>query len=485
MDDELGPATSRRRWRGSLRVRLVVRHVVLLALVTTGSILVAREIIVSQIDDRIDAALRQEVQELERLEGEDDPATGRPLGVRVRRIFDLYLERNVPARGEAFLTFVDGEPYLRSARVVPHRLDQDPELVRRWGSLERSDRGRVSTPGGDVEFLAVPLRAGDSTRGVFVVAIFRQFETNDLGGITAALAGVGLVVLVIGGLLAWRDAQRVIIPMQGVTRTAHQISETDLSRRIPVTGDDEVADLARTFNDMLDRLESAFATQRRFLDDAGHELRTPITIIRGQLEVMGDDPEERRETMALVMDELDRMGRLVADVLTLAKAERPDFLSLETVDLAAFTREVLAKAETLADRDWRLGAVGRGIVVADRQRLTQALVQLAQNAVQHTAPGDAVTISSGIAGGAVRLSVEDTGPGVAPGDRERIFDRFGRGAGSRREGAGLGLAIVRAIAEAHGGHVELDARRATGAALTIVVPLDPSPRDDGPREGVG
>jgi two-component system OmpR family sensor kinase len=484
MDDGPEPATVRPRWRGSLRVRLVVRHVALLALVTTGSILVAREIIVSQIDDRIDAALRQEVEELERLEGEDDPATGRPLGVRVRRIFDLYLERNVPARGEAFLTFVDGVPYLRSARVVPHRLDQDPELVRRWGSLERTERGRVSTPGGEVEFLAVPLRAGDSTRGVFVVAIFRQFETNDLGGITAALAGVGLVVLVIGGLLAWRDAQRVIIPMQGVTRTAQQIGESDLSRRIPVSGDDEVADLARTFNEMLDRLEAAFATQRRFLDDAGHELRTPITIVRGHLEVMGDDPEERRETMALVMDELDRMGRLVADVLTLAKAERPDFLALATVDVAALTREVFAKAEALADRDWRLGTVGRGVAVADRQRLTQALVQLAQNAVQHTTAGDEVAISSEVSGGVVRFTVADSGSGVAPEDRERIFDRFARGAGSRRDGGGLGLAIVRAIAEAHGGRAEIDPSRVAGAALSIVVPLDPLRADVPPEAGV-
>ena len=174
--------------------------------------------------------------------------------------------------------------------MVPYRLDQDPELARRWGSIERADRGHVSTPGGEIEFLAVPLRAEGETRGVFVVAIFRQFETGDLDTITGALAGVGVAVLLIGALLTWRGAQRVIAPMRDVTRTAHQITETDLSRRIPVQGEDEVAELARTFNEMLDRLESAFATQRRFLDDAGHELRTPITIVRGHLELHGRRP---------------------------------------------------------------------------------------------------------------------------------------------------------------------------------------------------
>lgn len=464
-----------RAWLASLRVRILVRYVLLLALATAGSILVAREVVVAQIDDRIDQALTQEVAELERLRAGDDPETGRPLGLRVRRIFDLYLQRNVPARGEAFLTFVGGQPHRRSAVVTPYRLDQDRELVRRWGAAERSDRDRASTPGGDIEFLAVPLRAEGETRGVFVVAIFREFETGDLGSITGALAGVGVAVLLIGALLSWRGAQRVIAPMHDVTRTARQITETDLSGRIPVQGDDEVAELARTFNEMLARLESAFAAQRRFLDDAGHELRTPITIVRGHLELMGEDPEERRETLALVTDELDRMSRLVNDVLTLAKAERPDFLDLETVDVEALSREVFAKAAALAERDWQLGRVGRGVVTADRQRLTQALIQLAQNAVQHTAEGDPIALSSSVTAAGARFAVRDWGPGVSAADRERIFERFGRGAAGPREGAGLGLAIVRAIAEAHGGRVELESRPGQGAEFALAIPPGPPP----------
>ena len=466
----------------SVRFRVVAGSVALLALATTGSILVAREVVVRHIDDRIDRVLTQEIDELQRLEQEPDADTGRPLGQDVRRLLEVQLARNVPAEGEAYVAYVDGEPFLHSRQSVPYRLDTDPELTQRWGSATRRERGRVETPGGDVEFLVEPVGTGGE-RGAFAVAVFRDFETGDLGTITGGLAGVGLVVLLLGAFLTWRTAQRVIAPVNAVTQTAHQISETDLSRRIPLEGDDEVAQLAHTFNDMLDRLQSSFAAQRQFLDDAGHELRTPITIVRGHLELMGDDPAEREETMALVMDELDRMSRIVDEVMVLARAERPDFLNYEAVDVAALTQEVAAKAQALAPRRWSVERAGRGVIVADRQRLTQALVQLAQNAVQHTGEDDAITLASSVAAGHARFTVRDTGPGVPVHERERVFERFVRGSGERREGAGLGLTIVRAIAEAHGGRVELTQHPDGGAVFTIDIPVDPpaaSPTGGGP-----
>ena len=456
----------------SVRFRVVAASVALLALATTGSILVAREVVVRQIDDRIERVLTQEVDELQRLQQEQDPVSGRPLGDDLRRLLEVQLSRNVPAEGEAYIAYVDGRPFLHSRQSVPYRLDTDAEFTRRWGSVTTRQRGRVGTPGGDVEYLAVPVGQG-AERGAFVVAVFRDFETGDLGTITGGLAGVGLVVLLLGAFLMWRTAQRVIAPVNAVTQTAHQISETDLSRRIPGEGDDEVAELARTFNDMLDRLQSAFAAQRQFLDDAGHELRTPITIVRGHLELMGDDPAEREETMALVMDELDRMARIVNDVMVLARSERPDFLNYEAVDVAALTQEVAAKAQALAPRRWSVERAGRGVIVADRQRLTQALVQLAQNAVQHTGEGDAIILASSVADGRARFTVRDTGPGVPVQERERVFERFARGSGERREGAGLGLTIVRAIAEGHGGRVELAQHPDGGAVFTIDIPVNP------------
>jgi signal transduction histidine kinase len=222
---------------------------------------------------------------------------------------------------------------------------------------------------------------------------------------------------------------------------------------------------------MLDRLETSFATQRRFLDDAGHELRTPITIARGHLELLGDDPAEKAETVALVLDELDRMGRMVNDLLLLAKVEEPSFLERELVDVDVLTEELHAKTAALGDRTWVLESRAEGVVLADRQRLTQAVVQLAHNAVQHTSVGDEIALGSSLEHGELRLWVRDSGPGVAPDQQDRIFERFARARGNRhRDGAGLGLSIVRAIAEAHGGRVVLHSRPGAGALFTLVVP---------------
>jgi two-component system OmpR family sensor kinase len=324
-----------------------------------------------------------------------------------------------------------------------------------------------------VRWLALPIenRDGD-TLGVFVVANFLRGERDEIAGVITTGLVVGGAMLVVAGLVGWVVAGRILRPIREVTDAARAITETDLSRRIEAGGDDEIAVLARTFNAMLDRLETAFGTQRSFVDDAGHELRTPITIVRGHLELLTDDPDERRETLALVTDELDRMSRIVDDLLLLAKLERPDFLRAERVETEPFTSELFAKARTLGDRRWTLSAHATGTVVADPQRLTQAVMNLARNAVEHTGPDAAVTIGSASRNGEVRFWVADTGPGIELDEQAAIFERFARGGDRRRrsDGAGLGLAIVRAVAEAHSGQVTLDSRPGQGARFTITIP---------------
>ncbi len=453
------------------RTRVLLAFVVLLAFSSALSVFAIRQLLLVRTSDRIDAALTQEVEEFRTLVRGTNPQTGEPFRGDLEAIFTTYLGRNVPAEGETVVAIVDGRVYDRrsSERGGTPALS---ELVPRWAALERTDRGDVETSIGSIRYLAVPVR-GQGVEGAFVVMSALESERDEVEDAVRLAALVLLSVLLIASALAWLVAGRVLSPLQQLGDTARSITETDLTRRIPASGSDEIAVLARTFNAMLDRLEAAFASQRAFVSDASHELRTPITIVRGHLELIGDDPEERRETIALVTDELDRMSRFVDDLLLLAKAERDDFLRVETLDLGALTDELLDKAVALGARRWALESRGEAVLVGDRQRLTQAMMGLAQNAVQHTRDGDPVWIGSAVADGEASLWVRDTGPGVPRVDQERIFERFARASGSRRRsgGAGLGLSIVRAIAEAHGGRVELSSPPGAGARFTLVIPL--------------
>ena len=253
--------------------------------------------------------------------------------------------------------FEDGRFFDTLSSADAAAASRSSDQYARWARLTETEQGELETPTETVRYLAVPVKlTGDRPRGVFVVAASLSGERADVSEAVRLATLVLISVLLIASALAWVVAGRILAPLRTLDETARSISETDLTRRIPVSGNDEIAELARTFNAMVDRLDRAFASQRAFVSDASHELRTPITIVRGHLELLGDDPEERRETIALVTDELDRMSRFVNDLLLLAKAERQDFLRIEEVELGALTDELLEKATGLGPRD--VGARG-------------------------------------------------------------------------------------------------------------------------------
>jgi two-component system, OmpR family, sensor kinase len=468
------PSRGLRRLLGGARTRILAAFVILLAFSTVVSVVAIYELLLVRTGERVNASLRQEVDEFRQLAGGINPETGNRFGDDLEGIFRLYRARNVPGEGEIVVMFSEGRVFdtLSGTRGGP--VNFGAETISRWSNLRRTAGGELETPTGTVRYLAVPVhRRSGALQGVFLVAASLSAEREEVTDAVRLAAIVLVSVLLIASALAWVLAGRVLAPLRVLTDTTRAITETDLSRRIPATGHDEIAELARTFNAMLDRLEHAFSTQRSFVSDASHELRTPITIVRGHLELLGDDPDERRETIALVTDELDRMSRFVDDLLLLARAEREDFLRVGQLELGALTDELHEKALALGRRDWELEARGEARLVGDRQRLTQAVMGLAENAVQHTQDGDRIWIGSAVDGSEASLWVRDSGPGIPSRDQERIFERFARTSASRRrsEGAGLGLSIVRAIAEAHDGRVELVSRPGAGATFTIVIPL--------------
>jgi signal transduction histidine kinase len=482
--------TSRRRLRSSLssyRLRLLGWFVVLLGVGTAATVAVVGELLLAGTDERVSRDLVQESEEFRSLASGTDPATGQPFGDDVSRIFDVFLDRNVPARNEAILTFVDGELFRRSAQRANYQLGQDPDFLSQVARVVEPTKGRHPSPVGAVDYLAVPVRVDGETPGVFVVAIFRDLERAEEDDVLRAVATVGIVLLVIGSLLAWRLADRVLAPVRRTAATARSISETDLSQRVQVNGHDEVAELAQTFNEMLDRVSGAFEEQRRFMDDAGHELRTPLTIAQGHLELIDlGTPQDRQRTLELVLDELSRMTRLVNDLVLLAAASRPDFVRRSTLEAGDLVRSIYEKVRVLGDRDWRLEIEREGPLHADRQRLTQAMLQLAQNAVQHTEPGDTIALGLDVDEVEARLRVRDSGRGIPELEQEAIFRRFYRADGDKRAsgaGTGLGLSIVRAIAEAHGGSVMLTSQQGAGSSFTVVIPRDSAKGTHPPARG--
>lgn len=459
----------------SARVRLLAWQLALVLAALVASTLVTRQFLLARMDDRIDRELRQEVDELRTLADTGiDPVTGRAFA-DTRRLMRFNLQRNIPDRNETMFALVDGAPDARVSVEPPGRLDLDTDVVSTLAASTDAGLRTIRTSWGDVRYAAVPVTVDqEGPAGVFVVAIFRDLERREVDAVVLVLAVSGAIALALAAAAAWVVAGRVLSPVRAVRRTAESITHTDLSRRIDVRGTDEIAELASTFNRMLERLDGAFAIQRQFVDDAGHELRTPITVVRGHLELIGPVTDEQSQALAIAHDELDRMARMVDDLLDLAKSDQPDFLRLGEVEVGDLTDEIFTKAEALGDRRWSMPRRANGSVTADRERVTQAVLQLAQNAVQHTEKGDLIEISSDPHRGGVSWTVQDDGPGVSEADAQRIFHRFARGGdGARRgPGVGLGLAIVAEIARAHGGRVEL-VPSSTGACFRLTVPTAP------------
>ncbi|MFG1856501.1 sensor histidine kinase [Actinomadura geliboluensis] len=454
----------------SARARIVGWMLLLVTLALGGSVFVTWSVQSARLDERVNEELGHEAAKLR------EYAQGGVEARDVRTLLTAYLAQNLPDEEETFFTVVDGRADRRSPYPPPARLDRDAAFVARVAREERPAHGWADSSAGRVRYAVVPVRvAGDPARGALVVVEFRDRQRDEVVEATRVLGITAFGALAVAGAAGWLVAGRVLAPVRLVRQAAERISGSDLTRRLEVRGNDDVAALAATFNVMLDRLEAAFATQRRFVDDAGHELRTPLTVIRGHLELMDDDPAGRAETRALLLDELDRMGRIVDDLLVLAKAERPDFLAPDVTDLADLTVETVAKARGMAPRRWRVGGVAEVRTVADRQRLTQALMQLAANAVRHTGEDDVIEIGSAVRGSMAVLWVRDAGPGVDEADAVRIFDRFVRaGEGPRpTDGAGLGLAIVASIARAHGGRARVEHPVGGGACFVLELPLRP------------
>ncbi|HUY21590.1 MAG TPA: HAMP domain-containing sensor histidine kinase [Acidimicrobiales bacterium] len=330
----------------------------------------------------------------------------------------------------------------------------------------------------DTELLVAPIRTGSRTVGTMLAA-------TDLSPLRAQRSRVlmlslaeATVALLAGVLSSYLLLRRLLRTVGRITTTAEEIGRGELDRRLGDQGtDDEVGQLATTFDTMIGRVDEAMTAQRRLLSDVSHQLRTPLTVARGHLEVLQRtgglaDEQSANATVALVVDELDHMRALTERLLLLGRAMEPDFVSLEPVDVRAFVADLYDAARVLAPRRWSCDAVPDIVVQADSAKLRGALLNLVDNAVKATTADDAIAFVTTLdpTAGTVSFAVEDSGPGIPLAERAAVLTRFARPGARGEDGSGLGLAIARAVAEAHGGGVEVGESPLGGARVAVVLP---------------
>jgi two-component system, OmpR family, sensor kinase len=491
--DEPRPAVGARHgW--SVRTRVLVLMLVTMA----GGLLVAGALTYSvqfaQLEERVDAELLQERDELGQLAEQGPGGDGTPYRDLNELFFD-FLQSSVAGQYEAMMALIDGSTVWESGGEVPFVINQPAvqqvvaDEAQRGQSVIRDVR---TAQGQDIRLMVTSVLLEGPSEGVLAVGIDIGAQRDALYDSMRTYLLVSLLTLALAALAVWFVSGRLLRPLTDLREATSFIDTDDLTRRVSVeNADTDIAQLAVTFNQMLDRLETGFTDQRQFLDDAAHELRTPLTVLRGNLELMdAGDAEDVGQTKDLLIDELDRMQRLVDDLLLLAKAQRSDFVRPAPVDVGDLLDEAMDRVRLLGRRRWFRGDKATGVVQADRQRLLQAVMQLAANAVKFTEPDDKITLATSwrVPDGSVQrtaphlhsrclvVTVQDTGQGIAADQVERIFERFGRAENATHvEGSGLGLTIVTAIADAHGGAVTVESIEGLGSTFRLWVPDTAAP----------
>ncbi len=395
-----------------------------------------------------------------------------------------------PEVEDAFSRFFGFSPWQHFFDVIPPGRPAPPSGR---GKLPLSPKARQNAAQGISTFETVnglapyPVRVLtypviDSGRVINFVQVGMSLEVSNSAKhrFLLTMAAVFPIALLLAGGGGWLLARRALAPVDRMAETARRISAEHLAARLEDAGaNDELSRLARTLNEMLERLDTSFRQTRQFSADASHELQTPLTILKGEMEVALRNPrtpEEYRQTMKSALEEIDRLARLVEGLLLLARADAGVLrMDLRSVDLSRLVEDVYQQAKVLAERrnvQLILGEMEPILIQGDYDRLRRLLLNLTDNGIKYTPSGGRVTLSLRREGHDAALRVEDTGVGISPEEQDKIFERFYRSpeARARGEGSGLGLCIARSIASAHGGKIQVESTPGQGSTFTVLLP---------------
>lgn len=434
----------------------------LLAALAIGAVVAAfalstRWILLEQHERDVDRTLRADVDELREMASDADD--GSDLGA----VFDRWFTTHHPGPDGVHLGLVDGRPHVRSAGTR-HPVEDLDGAVRDWGRRRSSAFGVVDTPAGPLRYLVSPITSGDRTVGTFVAGTFLDPGRGRVGDAVRTVAVVSAAFLVLGAFAAAVLARRrrPVDPHPEEGPLADGPPLADEAPAAPVAPGGALPDDDRT----------------RLLDGISRELVAVSSVVRLHLDDAGPGQPLSGGSMRLVRDELSRMGSVAEDLRLLAEAAVDGFLHVAPVDVAALTAEVVDQARSLGERTWEVRLPAPATVHLDVERIRHAWLHLARNAVEQSWRSDRIAIFGDVAGSVLELGVEDAGRGIDPADVPALFEPFRRGPGTARSstaGGGLGLTVARAVAEAHGGSVEVRLTDGGGATVVLRLPLDPEP----------
>jgi signal transduction histidine kinase len=461
------PRNQDRPPRVNTATRLALLQAAILAVILAAVVLSLVRTFSSQSSSTTTHLLTAEVS------GFHKAADSRPPGTDLVHFSHTYLRTHPLPDGEQIVIGFPGRSALGSAQSGP--LISSPEISAILvAPPARSIEQTVVVGRTTYRMLAVPVDAGASRATFIVAASQTQVHQNESRVLRLALIEA-LIALAAGGFAGYLLLRGLLRRIGRVTDTAAGLGRGEMERRLAdQDNNDEVGQLAATFDAMADRVAAAMAAQRELLADVSHQLRTPLTVARGHLEVLqrtAPDPDDVRETIGLVIDELEHMTAQVEGLLMLGHALEPDFVSPQPVDLRSLVTDVFESGQVLADREWTLEPIPDLTLTANLDKLRGAIFNLIDNAVKATVDGDQILVAATVRDdGWLALSVSDSGPGIPLAERQAVLDRFSRPGANESRGTGLGLAIVSAVADGHGGRVEISDSQLGGAAVAIVLP---------------
>jgi signal transduction histidine kinase len=473
-----------RAWRASgpgLAVRLTVAVALAVVPTITAAFWTVEQVTVRKLQSQIDADLLTQLREWHRWDDARAPAT--PGQLETAATGWLEQQRDHPSTQVQVIEVSGGLLISNHPGVLAEEVAREAAE----GNLPPSARDRP-LPGlldiraglttastqdaGPVRVVSEPIVRGGQVLGVVRVADSLQPVTRARDQLRRTFWTVGALAVVATAALTAAATTVLTRPLRRLSTVAAAVDAGRLGLRAQLArGPGDLVALGRSFDRMLDRLQRAFQRQREFAGEISHDLRTPLTIARAQAELLraADDAERRREGVRVVLAQIDAVDRLVADLLTLALAEERAPIRTHWIEVADLLADLRLELPLLGDRRYEVGGCP-GAVRADPDQLGRVLRNLASNAVRHTEAGGRITVTATPRGDRLQLCVDDDGPGIAPDDLERVFERFHTTPRDRSGGAGLGLPIARALVEAHGGRIWAESQPGRGAHFHVELP---------------